>query len=208
MNEQSPAELECIVDGARAATLVQHPLRRWILAGARHPVSATELANTLGLTRQRVNYHVRQLVQAGYLRPAGRRMKRNLVERRYVATARTYVLAPQLLGPVAATANVAPDASSASYLLSLATMAQQELASVADPSVRAEVPEPSACLMTELVFENEEQRRAFGRALREAVAGVLAEYSAPVQPDERPDIPAYRLVIGCYRIPETSRSKT
>ncbi|MGH7466672.1 MAG: MarR family transcriptional regulator [Longimicrobiales bacterium] len=205
MNDDTLAALECVTDGARAAALVQHPLRRWILAGARHPVSATELANTLGLTRQRVNYHVRQLERAGYLRPAGRKVKRNLVERKYVATARSYVLLPQLLGPLAATVEEGADRSSASYLLGLTSMAQQELAAVAEAAGRAGKRMASESLMTELLFEDEAQRAAFGKALRAAVAEVLAEYSAPLtemtQRGERP----FRLVIGCYPIPEPGR---
>jgi biotin operon repressor len=182
--------------------LVQHPLRRWILAGARHPVSATELALALGLTRQRVNYHVRQLVKAGYLRPAGRRKKRNLVERQYVATARAYVLSPQMLGPLAATAPEGADATSPWCLLGLTSLAQQELATVAERSSRAGAPAASESLMTELLFEDAGQRAEFARALRKAVAGVLAEHSAPYQAGAQSAGGAYRLVMGCYPIPE------
>jgi hypothetical protein len=204
MSEIAPVMLEYVSDGPRAAALVQHPLRRWILAGARHPVSATELAAALGLTRQRVNYHVRQLVRAGYLRPAGRRIKRNLVERKYVATARSYVLLPQLLGPLAAGPVDAMDPTSAAYLMGLTSMAQQELAAVSERAGGAPGAQ-SDSLMTELQFEDEAQRAAFGRALRAAVADVLAEYSSPrterPQAGERP----FRLVIGYYPIPEPGR---
>jgi len=207
MNVPAPAELECVTDGARAAALVQHPLRRWILAGARHPVSATELALALGLTRQRVNYHVRQLVRAGYLRPAGRRKKRNLVERQYVATARGYVLSPKMLGPVAATATEGSDATSPWYLLGLTSLAQQELATVTERSARAGESASSDSLMTELSFDNPAQRADFARALRQALAGVLAEHSAPYQAGARSEGGAYRLMVGCYPIPEPETGK-
>src|SRR5688572_21365403 len=45
---------ETVSDGPRVAALVQHPVRRRILALARTPMSATEMAGRLGLTRQRV----------------------------------------------------------------------------------------------------------------------------------------------------------
>jgi hypothetical protein len=205
MREAGLAELECVSDGARAAVLVQHPLRRWILAGARHPVSATELAAALGLTRQRVNYHVRQLVRAGYLRPAGKRVKRNLVERKYVATARSYVLLPQLLGPVAVTAPQEADPSSATYLLELATLAQQEVAGIAEVATRAGARQESESIMTELLFVDEVQRAAFVRALRSAVAGVLAEHARPYTAEAGPSARPFRLVVGCYPMPDRGR---
>jgi DNA-binding transcriptional ArsR family regulator len=95
------AEVEAIVDGRRAALLVQHPLRPRILSLAREPISATAIASALGETRQRVNYHVRQLRRAGFLRAAGRRRRRGLTEVRYVASARAYVLSPAIAGAVA-----------------------------------------------------------------------------------------------------------
>ncbi len=69
---------------------------------AREPICAAELARRLALPRQRVNYHVRELERAGFLRPAGRQRKRNWIEQRYVATARSYVLSPEILGPLGA----------------------------------------------------------------------------------------------------------
>jgi DNA-binding CsgD family transcriptional regulator len=77
---------EIVRDGRRAALLVQHPLRSRILNIARAPMSPSAIAAELGESRQKVNYHVRQLRRAGFLRPAGRRRKRGLVEQRVVAS--------------------------------------------------------------------------------------------------------------------------
>ena len=70
------ATIESVTDGSRAAVLMQHPVRRTIVALARSPISATEIAGRLGLPRQRVNYHVRKLERARFLRPAERRVRR------------------------------------------------------------------------------------------------------------------------------------
>lgn len=80
-------ETETVRDGRRAALLVQHPLRSQILNIARAPMSPSAIAAELGESRQKVNYHVRQLRRAGFLRAAGRRQKRGLVEQRVVASA-------------------------------------------------------------------------------------------------------------------------
>ena len=82
-------DLECVFDEKRAEALLD-PLRMRILAIARTPASATEIAARLRLPRQRVNYHVRRLADRGLLRRAGRQRKRNMFEQRYVAAARSF----------------------------------------------------------------------------------------------------------------------
>ena len=94
-------DLECVHDLQRAEALL-HPLRMRILELAREPASATEMAGRLRMPRQRVNYHVRRLAERGLLRRAGRQRKRNMVEQRYVATARSFLLVPEVLGPLEA----------------------------------------------------------------------------------------------------------
>jgi DNA-binding transcriptional ArsR family regulator len=203
MKNSTLTEILPITDGPSAAVLVQHPLRRRILAAAREPVSATELAGQFGLARQKVNYHVRQLAKAGFLRLAGRRVRRNLIERQYQATAQSYVLAPQLLGPVAASGSEASDPFSASYLLGLTSLAQRELTALTEAASQAGVRVLTLSVMSEIRFESAEQRAAFGRALTEAVTTVMAEHTTPFvtatgEPGKgRP----FRLIIGCHPIP-------
>jgi len=84
-----------IEDPAKAAVLL-HPLRSRILARLRRPASATEIARDLGCPAPRVNHHVHRLREAGLIRRAGTRRVRNLVEVRYVALARTWVIAEGL----------------------------------------------------------------------------------------------------------------
>jgi biotin operon repressor len=201
MNEL--AEVEPISEGGRAAVLVQHPLRRRILAAAREPRSATELAAYLGQGRQKVNYHVRQLAKAGFLRPAGRNLRRNLVEQKYQATARSYVISPEILGPVAASGSEASDVYSASYLLGLTSLAQRELSTVTDAARAARVRVLTLSAMSEIRFESAEQRAAFGAAVTEAITNVIARHTSPNQTSTgepgrgRP----YRFILGCYPIP-------
>lgn len=196
-------DVEMITDGHRAAVLVQHPLRPRILSLAREPASATQMAAVLGETRQKVNYHVRQLHSVGLLKPAGRRKRRNMVEQRFVATARAYVLAPQLVGPLAAEAGQVADALSASHLVALASQAQAELATVMEAAGAQGKRVSTLSVSAEMRFESAEQREGFARALQSALTKVIAEHSAPTTKRDgsagigRP----YRLVVGCYPIP-------
>jgi DNA-binding transcriptional ArsR family regulator len=57
------------------------PLRRSLLELLKSPASATQLATALDLPRQRVNYHVRALEQAGLVELVEERQRRGCVER-------------------------------------------------------------------------------------------------------------------------------
>ncbi|MEX2283028.1 MAG: helix-turn-helix domain-containing protein [Gemmatimonadota bacterium] len=201
MTTTAPLELECVTDPTRAAVLLQHPLRKEILARAGEPVSATELAAAVGVPRQRLNYHVQQLVKAGFLRPAGRRMRRNLVERHYMATAKSYVLSPQMLGPLAA-APTEPVGSSSAHLLQLSSVMQRELTTVLQASTDAGVRVRLLSTMSALHFRDAGERAEFGRRLSAAIAELTAGHEGGEggSPDRkgRP----YRLVLGFYPVPD------
>ena len=84
-----------VEDPEKAAVLL-HPMRSSILSRLRHPASATEVARDLGHPAPRINHHFRRLREVGLIRRAGSRRVRNLVEVRYVALARTWVIAEEL----------------------------------------------------------------------------------------------------------------
>jgi DNA-binding transcriptional ArsR family regulator len=179
------------------------PLRLRLLSLAREPVSASELARRVGLPRQRVNYHVRELERAGFLRAAERRRRRNLIEQRYVATARSYVLAPDLLGPVAADWRAIPDTASADYLLALTEQVRSDVARAADEAVSRNQALTTLSIKAQFRFETPADRATFAEAIRRAVVDVIARHSSPNRLENgrpgrgRP----YRLVLSCYPAP-------
>jgi DNA-binding transcriptional ArsR family regulator len=86
---------------AELATLDQlaavvHPVRRRVLAEIAEPASATEVAKRLSIKPQLANYHLRALAEVGLAREVELRQRRNLVERRYQALARSFVLSTAL----------------------------------------------------------------------------------------------------------------
>jgi DNA-binding transcriptional ArsR family regulator len=197
----SPAlpDLDWITAQAQAAALLD-PLRLEILALARSPASAAEIAGRLRLPRQRVNYHVRLLADRGLLRKAGRQRKGNMTEQRYIAAARGFLLAPELAGPVAPDWREISDASGAAYLLALASRLQSDVARADAAASREGRRFSTLTLKSQFRFESAAQRAEFARALRQAVVDVIARFTSP---DEMPGTrPApggpYRLVLGCY----------
>ena len=177
-----------------AAAILAHPMRPRILAHAREPVSASQLARQLGEPRQRVNYHVRQLADAGLLKLWGQVRKRNMVEQRYVATARSYVLTPEVLGEAGPGATDVEDVASAAHLVALCARAQSDVASVMESANAAGLRVRTMSLQSEIHFESVEQRTEFTRALTEAVTRVIAKHTSPAG---RP----FRLILGCYPTP-------
>jgi DNA-binding transcriptional ArsR family regulator len=188
---------------AHAAALLHHPLRLKILAALAEPDSATGVARRMNLPRQTVNYHVRELARARFLARAGRRRRRHLFEQCYVATARGYVLSPELLGQLAADPAQIADTFSAKYLLGLASKVQLELARSAELAAAAGKRLATLSINTELRFTSPEQRAAFTVELQRAIVEAAGRHSSPFSKADgsaaegRP----YRLVVGCYPIP-------
>lgn len=195
----STAELECVTDRDHASSLL-HPLRLRILSLAREPVSSSELGGRLGLARQRVNYHVRELARAGFLRRAGRRRRRNMFEQRYVATSRAYVFSPELLGPLKADWKSIADAQSAEYLLALLAQMQVDLVRAWKEASRQQKRLSTLSLKSQFRFESPRQREEFARMLRQAVVEVIARYTSPYAgAGGSPGAGSpFRLVLGCY----------
>ena len=205
MRATQPVDL--VQNASRAAALL-HPLRRRILEALHEPDSAAGLARRLHLPRQKVNYHVRELARSHFLARAGRRRKRNMTEQRYVATARGYVLSPEILGQLGADARHVEDAFSAAYLLALTAQAQAELGHAGREAAAQGKRLSTLSINTQLRFESAQQRAGFSRALQAAVVDVVGRYASPYTRDNgspgtgRP----YRLMLGCYPIPSKTET--
>jgi len=194
----SQRRLECVNELGEAAVLLSR-LRLQILELAAEPLSSSELAGRLALPRQRVNYHVRQLARAGFLRRAERRRKRNMFEQRYIAGAQGYLLSPELLGAVGANWRAIPDTASAEYLLALVSQVQADLDRAWKRS-ESTGRLSTISLKTQFRFESQTDRERFALALRNAILEVVTRHTMPYQRangEPGPGSP-YRLVIACY----------
>src|SRR5437879_1328177 len=114
-----------VIDDPAAATVALEPMRSRLLSEVAGPASAATLATRVGLTRQKVNYHLHALEAHGLVRLAQERKWGGLTERLLVATAVSYVVSPSALGPVAVDPNREVDRLSASYLIALSARGGQ-----------------------------------------------------------------------------------
>ena len=195
------ADLEVIHDPA-AAVVALDPIRARLLAELAEPGSAASLANRVGLTRQKVNYHLRALEAHGLVRPVDVRRWGGLVERRVVATAASYVVSPAALGDAASDPARASDRLSAHYLIALAARVVREVAELLRGSKEKGKPLATLAIDTEVRFRSPAERAAFTAELTEAIAGLVARYHDATAPGGR----AHRLILVAHPSPGKSRS--
>ena len=89
------SRVEVLDDPDRVAALA-NPIRVAILEALRAPNSAAGVAREIAETRQKTNYHVKALLDAGLVKPAGERRRGNFVEQLYQSVAPSFVVAPEM----------------------------------------------------------------------------------------------------------------
>jgi DNA-binding transcriptional ArsR family regulator len=203
------AEALDVVDDAERAVALLQPLRLQILEALTQPDSAAGLARRLRVSRQKVNYHVRALARAGFLRRAGRRRKGNMTEQHYRTSAQGYVLSPELLGRLGADVDRFQDAFSAGHLLALTCRAQAEVALAARLAREQGKRLATLSVTADFRFESAEQRAAFAEALQKALLDVVARHTSPASRPDGSPAPGrpYRLIVGAYPIPPRTSEK-
>jgi DNA-binding transcriptional ArsR family regulator len=189
-------EIEVIADPAAAVSALD-PIRSRLLAELTEPASAATLAARVGITRQKVNYHLRALEEHRLVAAAGERRWGGLTERLLVATASSYVVSPGALGPVAADPGRANDRLSASYLIAVASRAVREVGELWRVAREKNKRLATLSIDTEIRFRSPADRSAFTRELSEAVTSLVARYHDDSNPCGR----THRLVLAAYPMP-------
>lgn len=187
-----------VIDQPTVAVAVLDPVRAKVLAVLAEPGSATTVANALGEPRQKVNYHLRTLEDHGLVRLVEERPRRGLTERVMVASARSYVLSPEVLGESAADP-ACTDRLSTRYLIAIAARMVREVAGLARRAEKTRRPLATLAIDTEIRFASAADRAAFTNELTGLVTSLAARYHAEASPGGR----WHRLVIVAHPRPGT-----
>src|SRR6188508_148974 len=150
-----------VIDDPAAATVALDPVRSRLLAELAAPASAAALAARLGIARQKINYHLRALEAHGLVQVAETRQWGGLTERRLVATAASYVVAPGALGAAAADPARERDRLSAGYLIALAARAVGEVGAMLRRARAANQHLATLSIDAEIRFRSAAERAAF-----------------------------------------------
>jgi len=188
-----------VIDDPAAAVVALDPVRARLLAELAEPASAAALAERLGLTRQKVNYHLRTLEAHGLVRVAEERRWGGLTERLLVATAASYVVSPGALGDAASDPARASDRLSARYLVALAARLVREVGDLARRAEQADRRLSTLSIDTEVRFRSAAERAAFAEELTDAVTALVSRYHDETAPGGR----RHRLVVAAHPLPPT-----
>lgn len=151
------------------------PIRATILDALTEPGSATTVAAAVGLTRQRVNYHLRALEAHGLVETAETRTWGGITERFFRRSARNLVVSPGVLQGAAINPDVISDRLSCAYLIAVNARVVSEVGSIASaaaPGTRL----PTLTVDTVIGFASAEDRAAFAADLETAVTALAAKY--------------------------------
>lgn len=168
----SAAPVAVVDDVQQARTLLRGPRLRLLEVLRERPDSAAGLAARLGVPRQTINYHLRQLEQARLVELVEERGTGSCVERVVAPAAAAFTLSPAALGELAPRSRDVDDRTSAAYL---AARAGEVVRDVGVLLGRAE-PVPTLTLETQIRFADDKDRAAFAHDLREAIEGLVSRY--------------------------------
>jgi DNA-binding transcriptional ArsR family regulator len=183
-----------LVEDAERAQVMFNPLRLKILSRLRDPDSASGLARTFGLPRQKINYHLRALEKAGLVKQVDQKKKGNCVERILRATAKSYLINPEALGNLATDPEKVQDKFSSSYLVGVLAQAIRELAALRHRAEKAKKQLQTLTLQTEIRFASAETLGQFTEELTKTIALLTAKYHDEKAEGGR----LFKFIIGSY----------
>lgn len=176
-----------------AVEVALDPIRSSILDALAEPGSAATIASAVGLTRQKVNYHLKALEAHGLVAQVETRAWGGITERFVRRTARQVVVSPGVLQHGAVDPAEVADQLSAAYLIAVSGRAVSELGDIiARAGAGARVP--TLTVDTVVGFASPEDRAAFASDLQEVVTDLVARYH---HDDGRP----HRLSVASYPKP-------
>lgn len=183
-----------VLDEPAAVEVALDPIRASVLEALGEPGSAATVAAAVGLTRQKVNYHLKMLEAHGLVEPAETRTWGGITERIVRRSARRLVVSPDVLQPVETDPNEIADRLSAAYLIAVNARAVSELGAIAREAA-SDVRLPTLTVDTVIGFASPADRAAFSAELQAAVAALAAKYH---HDDGRP----HRVTVSSYPRPK------
>lgn len=161
-----------VEEDERVRTLLRGPRIRLLEALRERPNSASGLAYRLGLPRQTINYHLRQLERARLVELIAERGHGRCVERVVAPTASAFTVSPSALGPLAPVSSELRDRASAEFLVARAGEVIRDVGRLLGGDERV----PTLTLETQITFASDDERTAFARDLQAAIAGLVTRY--------------------------------
>ncbi|HEY1574207.1 MAG TPA: helix-turn-helix domain-containing protein [Pseudonocardiaceae bacterium] len=165
-----------VIEDPAVAEVSLDPIRARLLAELVEPGSATMLAARVGLARQKVNYHLRELERHGLVELVEERRKGNVTERVLQATAASFVISPAVLAAVQPDPSRSPDRLSARWLLALAAQLVRDVGTLIVGAGKVGKPLATFGLDAVVRFATPADRAAFADELTTTITALVGRY--------------------------------
>lgn len=192
-----------VVGTEKGVAAVAHPERRRLLqALARQPDSAAGLADRLDDSRQRINYHLKALLDADLVELMETRPRRGFEEKVYRPVGRRFALDPTVLGSLDAGRQLPAEGDrwAAGYAVALASRTTREIARLREKAARQNKRLAVGSMDTTVHLASPVAMEAFIDDLARAVAEVIARHD-DAGPASRP----FRLTLCAHPAPAERR---
>ena len=180
-----------VLDDAEQVGALAHPLRVAILDALREADSAAGAARGIGESRQKVNHHVKALLDAGLIAAAGERRKGGFVEQLYQSVATAFMVSTRVANSGDRRVHALRSQLPLEHLVALAERVQHDAVELLDRAAFDGEEIPSVALAADVRFPDDESRAAFMTEYLELLKPLLKKYGG------RKGAP-YRAVLGVY----------
>ncbi len=193
----------CYIENVDQAMALLKPIRLEILRRLDEPHTCDELAEVFDESAQKIYYHVKALQEAGLIEKVSEKRIRGTVEGHYQAKARSYWLAPSLVGKIGSPQQ-ARDQASLRVLLQLAEEVIDDTGKLGSASETGHTV-PSLSLSAQIHLADANQRSQFLKELYATFQALSLKYGVGVDETTASAADDFRLVLMCYPKQETRR---
>jgi DNA-binding transcriptional ArsR family regulator len=183
-----------VISAPERVAAVLSPIRRQLLESLSEPDSASGLARRLGLPRQKVNYHLRELERAGFVELYEERQRRGCVERRVRITSRAFVISHDFLEGLAADPDSIRDKFSSAYLIASAGRMVRDVALLRERAAGVQQRLATLAIETEVSFASPADFNAFAEELADEIARLAVKYNKGSSRKSR----RFRVLVGSH----------
>lgn len=180
-----------VLDDPEQVAALAHPLRIAILDALREPDSAAGAARTIGEGRQKVNHHVKALLEVGLLAAAGERRKGGFVEQLYRSVATAFMVSTRVANSGDRRVRALEAQLPLEHLVALGERVQRDAVGLLDRAAFDGEEIPSMALAADVRFPDDESRAAFLTEYLELLKPLLKKHG-------RRKGARYRVVLGAY----------
>ena len=180
-----------VVEDIEALQVLGHPLRVRILELLREPGSAATVAREVGETRQKVNYHLKELERVGLVEAVGERRSGNFMETLYEAVGRSFLVSPRVAWSDPRRVDALRQQHSLERLVMVGAQLERDAITLLDRAAFDGEQIASAAVEVDVHFAGEKDRAAFLDEYLETVQKLCDRYGSA-------EGLAYRVVMAAH----------